>query len=89
MFSEIYFPWGWEATIDGKPAEIGRVDYVLRALRIPPGKHNIHFEFNPKGLKATNTLGVIAVSLIFLLCLLGGGMAIWKEYKGKNIREDK
>ncbi|MDE5808177.1 MAG: hypothetical protein K2H76_08670, partial [Muribaculaceae bacterium] len=34
VFSEIFFPWGWNATIDGKPAEIGRVDYVLRALKV-------------------------------------------------------
>ena len=70
VFSEIYFPWGWEATIDGKPAEIGRVDYVLRALAVPAGTHHIRFEFHPKRLEATNTLGVISVSLIFLLCLL-------------------
>lgn len=81
VFSEIFFPWGWEATIDGQPVEIGRVDYVLRALRIPAGKHHIHFEFNPKGLKATNTLGIVAVSLIYLLCLLALIFLGISEYK--------
>ena len=70
VFSEVYFPWGWEAMIDDKPAEIGRVDYVLRALNIPPGRHHVSFVFKPRRLEATNTLGVISVSLIFLLCLL-------------------
>lgn len=70
VFSEIYFPWGWEATIDGIPAEIGRVDYVLRALKVPAGHHTIEFTFHPKSLEATNTLGAISVGLIYLLCLL-------------------
>ena len=42
---------------------------MLRALNIPPGKHHIRFVFRPERLEATNTLGVVAVSLIFLLCL--------------------
>ena len=70
VFSEIYFPWGWEATIDGKPAQIGRVNYVLRALKVPAGQHTIEFTFHPKSLDATNTLSIIAVSLIFLICLI-------------------
>ena len=70
VFSEVFFPWGWEATVDGKPVEIGRVNYVLRALNIPPGTHHVRFEFHPRRLDATNTLGVISVSLIFLLCLI-------------------
>ena len=70
VFSEIYFPWGWEATVDGKPVEIGRVDYVLRALNVPAGTHHIRFEFHPRRLDATNTLGVISVSLIYLICLV-------------------
>ncbi len=75
VFSEIYFPWGWQATVDGKPAEIGRVNYVLRALRLGPGTHDIDFRFDPKSLHVTNTLGVTAVILIYILCL--GAFAYW------------
>lgn len=75
VFSEIYFPWGWQATVDGKPAEIGRVNYVLRALRLGPGTHDIEFRFDPKSLHVTNTLGVTAVILIYILCL--GAFAYW------------
>ncbi|MDE6272421.1 MAG: YfhO family protein [Muribaculaceae bacterium] len=76
VFSEIWFPWGWEATIDGSPAEIGRVDYTLRALRIPAGEHEIIMTFNPRSLDVTNTIGVISVILIFLLCLFALGFRI-------------
>lgn len=66
VFSEVYFPDGWEATIDGKPAEIGRVNYVLRALNVPAGNHHIEFVFAPKALETTNTLSVVGVILVYL-----------------------
>lgn len=74
VFSEIFFPWGWTATVDGKEAPIGRVDYVLRALRLEPGRHDIVFEFDPQSLRVTNTISVVAVCLIWVLVLaaLGG-----------------
>ena len=94
VFSEVYFPWGWEATVDGQPVEIGRVNYVLRALKVPSGKHHIRFEFKPQRLEATNTLGVISVALIYLLCLIAlalCGYRIWKGNgrlkKNQNIKE--
>ncbi|MDE7441562.1 MAG: YfhO family protein [Muribaculaceae bacterium] len=82
VFSEIFFPWGWHATIDGKPAEIGRVDYVLRALRIPAGKHKIEFSFDPQSLHVTNNISVIAVVLIYLLCAGALGLVAFRLYKG-------
>lgn len=78
VFSEIYFPWGWQATIDGKPAEIGRVNYVLRALRIAPGTHDIEFRFDPQSLRVTNTLGVTAVILIYILCIAAVAFWAWR-----------
>lgn len=67
VFSEIYFPWGWEATIDGTPAEIGRVNYVLRAMRIPAGHHAIEMRFNPASVRHTVTAARFAVIAIYLL----------------------
>lgn len=66
VFSEVYFPWGWEATIDGKPAELGRVNYVLRALRIPAGDHTVEMTFDPKSVRTADTFATIAVILIYI-----------------------
>lgn len=82
VFSDIYFPWGWEATVDGTPTPIGRVDYTFRALRLPAGKHQVIFEFNPKSLTITNTIGIIAVIAIFLLSLLALG--VWIKHIKQN-----
>lgn len=73
VFSEVYFPWGWKAEIDGKEAQIARADYVLRALNVPAGEHTIVFTFDPQSLKVTNTISVVAVVLIYLL--LAGAVA--------------
>lgn len=75
VFSEIYFPWGWEATVDGKPVEIGRVDYVLRALRLKPGVHDIVFEFKPKSIEVTNRIGISSVIVIYIICAVA--IALW------------
>lgn len=68
-FSEVWFPWGWEATVDGKPSEIGRVDYVLRALRLPAGSHKVEFRFDPKSVRVTNTISYVAVTVIYVLVI--------------------
>lgn len=67
VFSEIYFPWGWTATVDGKELPIGRVNYVLRAMSLPAGEHDIVFSFDPKSVKITNTISIVAVAIIYLL----------------------
>lgn len=69
VFSEIYFPWGWEATIDGKPAEIGRVNYVLRAMRIPAGSHEIEMAFTVPSVKSTSAAATVAVIVIYMLVI--------------------
>jgi len=71
VFSEIYFPWGWNVTVDGKPAELGRVNYILRALGLPPGRHTIVMEFRPASIAATNAVAYASVSLVYLLLLIG------------------
>lgn len=67
VFSEVYFPWGWEAEIDGKPAEIARVNYILRALRIPTGEHKIELRFNPRSVTATVGIARTAVILLYVM----------------------
>jgi len=65
VFSEIYYP-GWTAAIDGKPAELGRADYVLRALRVPAGSHKVVLEFRPASVTATETVAYAAIALMLL-----------------------
>lgn len=89
VFSEIYFPWGWTATIDGKEVPIGRANYVLRALRIPAGSHDITFRFDPKSVKVTNTISVVAVVIIYILCALALGLIVYKSKKTAQIIEEK
>lgn len=67
VFSEVYFPWGWKATIDGENCEIGRVNYVLRSLRVPAGTHEIVMTFSPDSLRATSSIAYACIILIYLL----------------------
>ena len=80
VFSEIYYPHGWHLYIDGKEAEIGRVNYVLRAAVIPAGEHNIQMQFVPDPLK-WDKLGytLVIFSIIISLCLLG--WPLWRPKK--------
>lgn len=66
VFSDVFFPWGWEATIDGKPVEIGRVNYILRAIPVPAGDHEIIMSFNPP-VKAVDTIATVAIFILYIL----------------------
>lgn len=65
VFSEIYYP-GWKATIDGKSTDIARADYILRAMNVPAGKHQIEMSFDPESLKITETIAFISVGLLLV-----------------------
>lgn len=67
VFSEIYFPWGWKATVDGQPAELARVNYVLRAMALPAGSHEVTMRFEPASVRATSGVAYACVTLIYLL----------------------
>ncbi|MDO4511092.1 MAG: hypothetical protein Q4B68_04650 [Bacteroidales bacterium] len=69
VFSEVYFPWGWHVTIDGKPAELGRVNYVLRALQVPAGEHKIEMCFQPEQVESADAAAKVAIILIFVAVL--------------------
>lgn len=66
VFSEVYFPWGWKAEIDGKAAELGRVNYLLRALRIPAGSHTVTMTFDPESIHTTVNLARVCIIIIYL-----------------------
>ena len=78
VFSEIYYP-GWTATVDGQPAELGRVNYVLRALTVQPGDHKVELAFFPKSVDRTETVAYIGLIALLLLIALGLGLVFRKR----------
>ena len=79
VFAEIYYP-GWTATIDGQPAELGRVNYILRALNVKAGKHTVVLDFDPTSISTTETIAYIAI-VILLLAIIGAGYMRFKNRK--------
>jgi len=71
VFSEMYYKNGWNAYVDGKLTDHFPVDYVLRAMEVPGGKHTIEFKFEPQVVKTGGTI-TLASSFGMLLLLIGG-----------------
>ena len=70
VFSEIYYP-GWTATVDGEPVELGRVDYILRALNVKAGSHKVVLDFHPASLRKTETVAYVGYGILVLLIIIG------------------
>jgi hypothetical protein len=81
VFSEIYYPFGWNAYIDGQPTDHFRVNYVLRALNIPAGNHHIRFEFRPDSIRYGDILSIVCICLMFATMLGYAGYGIYKWRK--------
>lgn len=80
VFSEIYYPAGWNAYIDGKKTEYAKVNYVLRGMPVPAGKHEIVFKFEPSSYFTGQKL-IYFGNIIFYLALAGAAFALWKQRK--------
>jgi len=80
VFSEIYYP-GWTATVDGEEQELGRVDYVLRALQVKPGKHEVVLSFFPKSIDRTETIAYVAYGVLVVILLL---LVYWEYYRRRQ-----
>jgi hypothetical protein len=79
VFSDIYYPGGWKAYIDGKETPIIRVNYALRGLKIPAGEHSIDFKFEPEIFFTGRKISFIASIGTIILVLLGFGLSL-KQY---------
>ena len=77
VFSEIYYPKGWNAYIDGQLKEHASVNYVLRGLAIPSGKHKIEFKFEP--VTYTNGNNIATIGSILLIITIGTGLFLNKK----------
>lgn len=82
LFSEIHYEKGWQAYIDGEKADHMRMDYLLRGMVVPPGSHEIVFEFRPRAYFTGSTIST--VSSIFLLLLLAGAVVLQLRKNGEE-----
>ena len=79
VFSEVYYP-GWTATVDGSPAELGRVNYLLRAVNVAPGKHKVELEFHPRSVATTETIAYVAYAVLLALI----AFVVYLNMKGRH-----
>ena len=87
VFSEIYYP-GWTATVDGQPTELGRVNYVLRAMNIKPGKHQVVLDFHPSSIRQTEAIAYTAYAILAVLAIFGIFVE-WRKHKHIKAPSDK
>ncbi|WP_047415273.1 YfhO family protein [Cellulophaga sp. Hel_I_12] len=81
VFSEMYYEKGWNAYIDGVLKPHFRVNYALRALEIPLGKHTIEFKFEPQVIQQGSTIVLASTGLLGLLILAAIGFSFWRSGK--------
>ena len=90
--SEVYYP-GWTATIDGQPTEVGRANYVLRAINVPAGRHEVIFSFKPQSVKTTETIAYVALGVLVLLivvaCPFNEAASDWQKGVRNHMRATK
>jgi len=80
VFSEVYYPEGWSAMIDGVKTDIKRVNYILRALEVPAGNHTIEFKFKPRSYYLGNKISLVG-SIMTLLVFFG---SIWMDHRSRS-----
>ena len=88
VFSEIYYPFGWHAYIDGKPAEHFRVNYILRALNIPAGEHSIRFEFRPESVRRGDAISLVFIIILYLTSACAIAYAIFTALKRRKLSNE-
>lgn len=84
VFSEMYYANGWNAYIDGIATDHFKVNYVLRALRVPEGEHTIAFKFEPEVIQTGSKITLASSILLGLIVLGGIGFSFWKSKKEKK-----
>ncbi|WP_438961409.1 YfhO family protein [Nonlabens sp.] len=78
VFSEMYYPHGWKATVDGQETPIARVNYALRGIKVPAGSHEIVMSFEPQVVKTGSSI-MLGSNILLFLIIIGGAF-----YRFKN-----
>ncbi|WP_421804827.1 YfhO family protein [Flagellimonas sp.] len=84
VFSEMHYPSGWHAFVDGTPQEHYRVDYALRGMKVPAGEHNIEFRFEPEVVETGSQITLAANALLGLIIVGGLGFTLFRRKKEKT-----
>lgn len=84
VFSEIYYPEGWNASVDGKPASYFRVNYVLRGMVLPAGTHKVEFIFHPQVYFMGEKISLISSILLLALMVIFAGIEIRKAIRSNT-----
>ncbi len=84
VFSEIYYPYGWKATIDGKEAELFRINYMLRAMHVPAGDHKIVMVFEPESVRKGNMVAITCIVILVLTILGSIGYYCFRKKKDEK-----
>lgn len=87
VFSEVYYPAGWNAYIDGKKTDYVNTNYILRGLSIPPGKHSVKFIFEPESVKKGTRI-MFLVSIVIAFVVAGGLFMSWRESRKKSVKSE-
>lgn len=79
VFSEIYYP-GWKATVDGLPVEVGRVNYILRAINVSAGSHKVEMTFHPTSIDITESIAYGAYGVLLLVVVI----LVWTNIRNRK-----
>ncbi len=85
VFSEVYYPYGWDAFIDGKKTPYTRVNYLLRGMPVPAGSHKIEFVFAPRSVILSDKITMWLSILLYIMLIAGIVIEYRSAQSGKSI----